>query len=120
MTFDASRYGPFWIATTLIFVMAAAGNFANYIQFDDKEKAWAYDFTKVTVAASCLYSIISLVPLVVWFFLDKVGTTKGLVEVISLYGYSLFVFVPTSVSEWVMFIFPSLALAELPLDYHRL
>ena len=26
-------YGPFWITTTLIFLLAAAGNFANYIQF---------------------------------------------------------------------------------------
>ncbi|GFH10679.1 Yip1 domain-containing protein, partial [Haematococcus lacustris] len=26
-------YGPFWIATTLIFVTAVAGNYANYIEF---------------------------------------------------------------------------------------
>lgn len=29
----ADLYGPFWICTTLIFLLAAAGNFANYIEF---------------------------------------------------------------------------------------
>lgn len=89
-------YGPFWISTTLIFLMAAAGNFANYLSHDDATE-WSYDFTKLTVAATCLYAIITVVPLCVWFFLDRVGSKKGLVEVISVYGYSLFVFVPTSI-----------------------
>lgn len=26
-----ARYGPFWVSTTLVFAMAAAGNFANYL-----------------------------------------------------------------------------------------
>lgn len=29
-------YGPFWIATTLIFVTAVAGNYADYIAFSNK------------------------------------------------------------------------------------
>ena len=28
-----SRYGPFWVATTLIFVTAASGNLSSYIAY---------------------------------------------------------------------------------------
>jgi hypothetical protein len=62
-----ARYGPFWIATTLVFVSAVTGNYANWVTFRSKEaaappppmapgggvmphgsdKAWYYDINKV-------------------------------------------------------------------------
>ena len=30
------RYGPFWVATTLVFVIAATGNYANYVSYKKK------------------------------------------------------------------------------------
>jgi len=86
-------YGPFWICTSLIVLMAATGNVASFFN----SKPGSFDFTHVTVAASCLYAVLTVVPLTVWFFLDRVGTHKGLVEVVSLYGYSLFPFIPTCI-----------------------
>lgn len=88
-------YGPFWISTTLIFLMAATGNFARYLTSDDLEVH--NDFSKVTVAASLLYSVVTAVPVLVWLFLRRIGQEKGLVEIICLYGYSLTVFVPACV-----------------------
>ena len=51
------RYGPFWIATTLIFVTAAAGNFSSYIAWKQQHEGeaesgvnpgqWFADTTKV-------------------------------------------------------------------------
>ena len=40
--------GPFWICVTLVFTMAVAGNFANYIQFagSNSKFQWKYDFHK--------------------------------------------------------------------------
>ncbi len=35
MHFDC-RYGPFWVATTLVFVIAATGNYANYVSYKKK------------------------------------------------------------------------------------
>jgi len=45
-------YGPFWVATTLIFAMAITGNLASYLAFvpkmtdNGKMGRWQYDFTQ--------------------------------------------------------------------------
>eukprot|EP00472_Partenskyella_glossopodia_P007948 CAMPEP_0197523158 /NCGR_PEP_ID=MMETSP1318-20131121/8152_1 /TAXON_ID=552666 /ORGANISM="Partenskyella glossopodia, Strain RCC365" /LENGTH=231 /DNA_ID=CAMNT_0043075763 /DNA_START=45 /DNA_END=741 /DNA_ORIENTATION=+ len=88
-------YGPFWVCTTLVFLMAATGNVAHYIATEQKT-VWKYDFEKLTTAAWIFYSSISIIPIGVWFALGHLNHAKSLVEVISIYGYSLFVFIPTS------------------------
>jgi hypothetical protein len=54
-------YGPFWIATTLVVILAVTGNFASYIHFlpTDKDVEWTYDFEKVTIAASVFYTMVT-------------------------------------------------------------
>jgi succinate-acetate transporter protein len=56
------RYGPFWIATTLVFVTAVTGNYASYVSYHHKHaaaesgeaQAWYYDIDKVLLCpASC-------------------------------------------------------------------
>ena len=103
----ADLYGPFWICTTLIFLLAAAGNFANYLEFINQAGAgynaggsggdnstssssdsgalatvgvWTYDFRKVTIGASVFYSWISLVPLCVYCFLSRVGAGNPAID----------------------------------------
>jgi len=110
-------YGPFWICTTLVFFMAAAGNFANYLQFindsskpasdsgsgstpsSEEPSVWTYDFKKVTLAATMFYGWISLIPLLVYCAFLRIGReegapAKGLVELASLFGYSLVTLLP--------------------------
>lgn len=90
-------YGPFWIATTLVVFMAVTGNLANYLG-TEKEVEWKYDFEKLTLAASMFYNMISVVPLCVWFALKRFNVNDiSLVEMISLYGYSLFTYIPSSI-----------------------
>ena len=47
-------YGPIWVTTTLIFVMAMAGNIVDWKESHKQETAdaWRYDFNKVTLAAT--------------------------------------------------------------------
>ncbi len=93
-------YAPFWIATTLIFLVASTGNFASYLA-STADVAWEYDLNTVSVGATVLYAFLSVVPLATWYLLDKVPVAlhraRSLVEIISLYGYSLVLFVPTAV-----------------------
>jgi protein YIPF1/2 len=88
-------YGPFWITTTLIVVIASASNLANY--FASSEQTWQSDFTKVSFAASMLYSWLLIVPMIVWFMLKRIGCEKPLANIISYYGYSFTVFSPSAV-----------------------
>jgi hypothetical protein len=56
-------YGPFWIYTTLIFVICAGGSLSKYFQGADTENF----FTKfVPTATSIIYSIGFLIPLVIY------------------------------------------------------
>jgi len=65
------RYGPFWVATTLVFVIAATGNYANYVSYKKKHsgtsstvQVWYSNVDKVdyvvcmagTLSLSCMYA----------------------------------------------------------------
>ncbi len=91
-------YGPFWITSTLVFLMAATGNFASYLS-TDTGKVWQYDMEKLSVAATVFYSFILPVPILVYFALRQFAQPKPLVLIISLYGYSLISFLPACVSS---------------------
>eukprot|EP00455_Lapot_gusevi_P018083 TRINITY_DN1979_c0_g2_i2.p1 TRINITY_DN1979_c0_g2~~TRINITY_DN1979_c0_g2_i2.p1 ORF type:complete len:328 (+),score=70.64 TRINITY_DN1979_c0_g2_i2:92-985(+) len=94
-------YGPFWISTTLVFLVAAMGNFANYLAFfpTSKSPEWRLDIQKVSTAATMLYGAVFVLPCILYFvfsrYLERQATS--LIYLISIYGYSLVVFIPTSI-----------------------
>ena len=47
-------YGPFWIYTTLIIVLAIAGNLSRYFQM---REAFSYNYDFIPIAATVLYSM---------------------------------------------------------------
>ncbi len=64
------RYGPFWIAATLVFIAAATGNLASYLAYlnqlsAEPDAVWAYDIKKVSLSAVLFYGYISVLPLMV-------------------------------------------------------
>lgn len=92
-------YGPFWIATTLIFAMAITGNLASYFAYEKREGGppWTYNFNQLTLAGSVVYSYVTLLPLAVWLLLRYYDANKKLVDILCIYGYTLAIFVPISV-----------------------
>lgn len=66
--------GPFWICTTLIFLIGATGNMAEYLSHPTNSElraSWRYDFEKLTLAATMFYFSIVIFPIGVYFFLRK-------------------------------------------------
>ena len=98
-------YGPFWVCTTLIFVTAVSGNFAAYLG-RDPDVQFFYDIDKVTYSAILFYGYIVLVPTVLYWVLRVNNAPTDLFDLVSLYGYSLFLYIPTA----VVCIIPSTAL----------
>ncbi|KAG0695012.1 Protein YIPF1 [Chionoecetes opilio] len=93
-------YGPFWICLTLTFATGITGNLASYLATSNEEThVWRYEFRKVTLAASAIFAYAWLVPLAVWGVLALRGSRAkiSLLELLSIYGYSLAIFVPVSV-----------------------
>ncbi|XP_053573859.1 protein YIPF2 [Bombina bombina] len=97
-------YGPFWICATLVFTVTIMGNLSTYIQNSgSSDYQYSPQFHKVSVAAIAIYSYAWLIPLGLWGFLqwrkgvnDSVGSYSFL-ETVCVYGYSLFVYIPTTV-----------------------
>jgi len=86
-------WGPFWIATTLIFGIAAASNFAAWLY--DKD-GFHYEFQTVTVGAGTIYGYASIAPIVLWIIFKWLEIPVTLLQNVCIYGYSLFVFLPVS------------------------
>ncbi|KAJ1636252.1 hypothetical protein T492DRAFT_960673 [Pavlovales sp. CCMP2436] len=107
-------YGPFWISTTLVFVIGVSGNLAKWLSFKPSEvqPQWTYDFTKLSGASTAIYIYAVAGPLACWVGLRYIQANKQLVDVVCLYGYSLAPFVPvsllcvvpSSLLRWLLFL----------------
>ena len=64
-------YGPFWIYTTLIIVLAIAGNLARYWQMKSK---FTYNYEFVPIAATVIYSIGIGLPLLMKLMMRLLGS----------------------------------------------
>ncbi|PSS19648.1 hypothetical protein CEY00_Acc11071 [Actinidia chinensis var. chinensis] len=100
-------YGPFWICTTLIFVAASIGTFVTYVAHKIQKKEWNYDINYVTWSAGLFYGYVTIVPLCLYIILKYFSAPTGLVQLLCLYGYSLFIFIP------------ALCLSIVPLELFR-
>ncbi|CAH1159533.1 unnamed protein product [Phaedon cochleariae] len=117
-------YGPFWISVTLIFTIAISGNIANYLQNANARYHWKYDFHLVSYAATTIFLYVSFIPFILWGLLkwttqinDVEGLEEeivpGVLELICVYGYSLFIYIPVSILwsiqinilQWVLVLF---------------
>ncbi|XP_039591506.1 protein YIPF1 [Polypterus senegalus] len=101
-------YGPFWICATLVFAIAISGNISNFIlHVGGPTYHYVPEFRKVTIAATAIYCYAWLVPLALWGFLmwrnSKVMNIVcySFLEIVCVYGYSLFIYIPTAVL-WII------------------
>jgi len=89
--------------------MAAAGNFANYIE-SQSDTPWSYDFNKVTIAAATVYGYTLIVPLIINFTAMYFTEAVGFIQLVCVYGYSLSIFIivsflcilPSEFLRWVL------------------
>eukprot|EP01084_Bolivina_argentea_P149900 261792_1 len=104
-------YGPFWITTTLAFLMAAMGNFSAYINTnEDRIAEWNGDITRISEAATFLYTGSSIVPILLYIILKTYNVKFTLIQLISYYGYSLTPFIiacilciaPWNIFDWII------------------
>lgn len=99
-------YGPFWIATTVIFALFATSSIAGSISAYTDKRDYNYDMTLLSIAVSTVYSYQTALPGVLWGMARYFGCPIGFLELIDLYGYSMAVWIPVS----LLCIIPSEAL----------
>jgi len=92
-------WGPFWVATTAVFFLAATGNFARLVEQSDHKKFKA-DYGLVSVAAGMIYGALLAVPAVTrasLYFSGQEADSINFKQMICVYGYSLAPAIPVSV-----------------------
>ena len=98
-------YGPFWICATLVLCVGIFGNLSTlFSNLNNKNYRYKPQFELLPIAALIIYCYTFVLPLLIkGLFWWKNGTVNLAVsQIICLYGYSLFVFIPAS----VLFIVP--------------
>jgi hypothetical protein len=80
-------------------MLAALGNFATYLMQKKKDPViWNFDVGYFNWAASVMYGYAIIVPAIFFFLFQYFGSRPSLVRFWCMWGYSLFVFIPASVS----------------------
>jgi len=90
-------YGPFWIATTVVFVMFVTGNISGSVLASIKEQEYTADFQMLSLAATSVYSYIFLGSLIVWGCCKYYKIEITLLNLVCLYGYGMTIFIPVSI-----------------------
>ena len=95
-------YGPFWIASTLVFVSAAAANTAGYIAHHQESSGdyWYYDVDKVGGSMAIFYGYVGIVGMMLWAAMKyfKGTGSPSLATIWCVYGYALSIFIPISIA----------------------
>uniref|UniRef100_A0A7S2UYF6 Protein YIPF n=1 Tax=Fibrocapsa japonica TaxID=94617 RepID=A0A7S2UYF6_9STRA len=86
-------YGPFWVATTLVFFMSVATNIFQWAHHTS-DSIWEYDMNAVVSIASIIYAWLVFIPLLTYIACQQLGVSISFIQLFSVYGYSLFVYVP--------------------------
>ena len=93
-------YGPFWIATTVVFILFITGTISQYLS-ENHDIHFEYDFRLLSGAAGLIYGYTGFVPIGLWACLKWFGAESAtLIECWALYGYGNFVWIPVALISW--------------------
>ena len=105
-------YGPFWILTTIIFLLSLMGNLSTYIKHFG-EAQFEFRLELIRYGTIIVYSFGLGFPLALGLLLRFFKSNVTTFQVICLYGYSLSVFlpililcvIPVSFVQWILMIY---------------
>ena len=84
-------YGPFWIYTTLVLIVACAGSLTKFFQGAQNED---YFQKFVPLAASVIYGIGFCLPVIVKVLMMLFGSETSFALVLCIYAYSFSIYAP--------------------------
>jgi len=90
-------YGPFWIYTTLIAILAISGNFSRALQMGTQD--FTYNFRFIPIAATIIYGIGIGLPFTLKLLMRLMGSeffSGSFIEIVGIYGYSFSTFLITA------------------------
>ncbi|KAI1849358.1 hypothetical protein JX265_012081 [Neoarthrinium moseri] len=93
-------YGPFWIATTVVFILFMGGTISQYLA-STGNGPFVYDFTLLSGAAGLIYGYTLVIPILLFGALRYFGSeSANLLECWALYGYANLIWIPVALISW--------------------
>ena len=86
-------YGPLWIYTSLVFIIAASGEISSYFHGDVSSD---YFEQFVPISALMIYGIGIGLPFALWAIMKLFGSKPFFVSILCTYGYSFTAYIPAS------------------------
>ncbi|KTW31523.1 hypothetical protein T552_00165 [Pneumocystis carinii B80] len=87
-------YGPFWITTTVIFMIFFSSTLSERIKAHLSNVPYNYNFSTLAKACSIIYGYNTIVPICIWGLLMYYQCKSKLDEYICLYGYAMTIWIP--------------------------
>jgi len=105
----ADLYGPVWITMSCIFLFAVTSNTAKFLHTDSLTD-FEYDILNLAHAFSVLLFYTFIIPFVLFVSFKCINVPLSLMDLISLYGYSLVPYIPITIMclipsvlfEWIV------------------
>lgn len=94
--FSLTIVGPFWISTTVVFVLFVMSSIIDSINAYMQSLPYSYDIGHLTFAFAIIYSYAFVVPAMIWGATKYFGCQPDLLEMLALYGYGLTIWVPVA------------------------
>jgi hypothetical protein len=92
-------YGPFWISTTLVFLIGMTSNLNSFLgKSNGSENPYHKDYAILSIASTLVYAYVTLAPVAVFASTKYWATSSlSLLRLFSVYGYAILAFVPASI-----------------------
>jgi hypothetical protein len=92
---DSDVYGPFWISSTLIFIVAVTSNIDAWSKSNGND--FENDISSIASSMTLVYSFAFGFPLLTYTGMRCATLECSLVDLICIHGYSLAVYIPACV-----------------------
>lgn len=89
-------WGPVWIYTFLVFLIAACGSIVKYLGGINIDDSFFQEF--VPVAAALIYGIGFILPLMIWGAMKCFGSESSYATILCTYGYSMGIYIPVLIA----------------------
>lgn len=91
--YNFARYGPFWIAATLIFAMSLCSNLNSYI-INEKRNEWYLNYEHFSFSCTLVYFYILIIAGVIYGYSTVFNLELKFTSLLCLFGYSLLPYIP--------------------------
>ncbi|KAI9224403.1 hypothetical protein BC828DRAFT_402294 [Blastocladiella britannica] len=89
-------WGPFWIPTSLVFMLFVTSSIAHSIAAYSAGKEYIYDFTRLSAAVTTIYTYCFGPPALLYGIARYYGRNTSLIDLWGIYGYGVTMWLPTA------------------------